>query len=360
MSTSRLTFADQYKMAGLNPSSQVVQVRQDAFEKLLPSMDAARIVDLTRLYFGFPLPAGADWFRDGFADSDKSFSLVDNAREAAFLAYFLLSGALDDGKMLAGLAPLAAEAKTRSPIICAGFLVEAREKLAQFAIDSRKRTLPNATAVKLPAKNNIVGAADRLTQAPDWANAAELFKSIANTSAEGLTELARQVQSSIAPLIAELNELREEADMLWWYVGGWTRVLDRPFSEFTPALIAVLAGFDLASLVRTTLGPVSAPAILHKLIHNVVSEASEVTIQDAVDAIAHESIARLQLHGPLKTVPDLCPVLTAFRKAEEIGPSPSWQAYFQKTSLIDPKALFSPLDLAVQVYRESLLMKHLT
>jgi hypothetical protein len=43
-------------------------------------------------------------------------------------------------------------------------------------------------------------------------------------------------------------------------------------------------------------------------------------------------------------------------KAEEIGSGSAWHAAFKKASGLEATIQFSPLELAMQVYRESLLV----
>ncbi len=54
--------------------------------------------------------------------------------------------------------------------------------------------------------------------------------------------------------------------MLWWHVGGWSRLLDKPFAELDLGLAAVLAGVDMADMSRSAAGPAATPAILQGLL----------------------------------------------------------------------------------------------
>ena len=166
-------FADQYREAGLSPSAEAVRSRQEPFEKLRQSLDAPKIIDLTRLYFGLPLPGGASWFRDGFAESDESFSFVDNARETAVLASCLLSAALEEGNVMAGLAPLTAAAgRLRPPVTHVELLATARKRLLDHAERSRRRAVPTAEHAKQADRDPIAESADQLAQGGDWTKAA--------------------------------------------------------------------------------------------------------------------------------------------------------------------------------------------
>jgi hypothetical protein len=154
------------------------------------------------------------------------------------------------------------------------------------------------------------------------------------------------------PITEELSTLREEGEMLWWYVGGWSKCLEVPLSDLKPPFMAVVAGIDLASLVLTDTGPVSFPAILHKAISASTKKApSKVTIQEAVDALPPDTFPKLQISGKIGTVLDVCPLLAAFVKASEIGKSPHWHEAFAKASGLPVTTSFSLLDISVQAYR---------
>ena len=69
-----------------------------------------------------------------------------------------------------------------------------------------------------------------------------------------------------------------------------------------------------------------------------------------------DAVEKMDLGEVLTRVPDICPVLTAFHKASEIGKSPSWHEAFEKAAHVSPDLQFTPLRLAMQVYRERSLV----
>lgn len=170
--------------------------------------------------------------------------------------------------------------------------------------------------------------------------------------------LATQVFSVVKPLAAQVLTLREEVEMLWWHVGGWSRVLEKPFAQLELGLAAVFAGIDMAEMSRTETGPAAAPAIFQRtLAAGRKGKTAKIAIRDAVDALPQNAFDRLTLPDALGTVPDICPVLTAFAKAREIGAGPAWHASFGKATGLDAGLAFVPLDLAMQAFRERLLLR---
>ena len=121
-----------------------------------------------------------------------------------------------------------------------------------------------------------------------------------------------------------------------------------------------MAGIDLADLSRTITGPVAAAAILQRTIGSSrKSKAARSTVQDAVDALPQHASPKLSLGEALENVPDVCPVLTAFAKVAQIGGGTAWHAAYKKAVGLEPSVSFAPFELAIQVYRERLLLRAL-
>lgn len=350
-------FADRYRAAGLTPGPEILGLRQEPFEKLRKAIDTKTAVGLSRIYFGLALPNGTDWFRDPFHDADPSFSMLDNQRETAVLAAGLLEASFSDGKILSAIAPLAAAASgLRKPAASPELLAELDRGLACQAISSRQREHGDATAIKLPAKSKLPSDfSDTLTN--DWKKIGLSIKQVSDESFEASKNIANQVASVVKPMHADIADLREEVAMLWWHLGGWSRILETPFAEMSAATAAVMSGLDMADMSRTYEGPVAAPAILHRTIAvGRKGKLGKVTIQEAVDGLETEALDKLDFGTALSSVPDICPVLTAFAKARETGKGAAWHPAYKKASGLDADAEFKAIDLAIQAFRERMML----
>jgi hypothetical protein len=347
-------FADRYKAAGFSPTNDTVASREKPFEEIRKGLDSSKIVDLVRLYFQLPAKS-ADWFREAFAETDKSFTLVSNGREAAVLASCLLSAALEDGHLTAGLAVLTVSVgRNRIPAVAPELLAQFSETLLSRAVSDRRRTIPNKLTI--PATSTHINATvDQFLPAPDWPKLGDVIKATGQQVDVAFKAMGTQFQTVLDAVTSEMNELREESEMLWWMVGGWSDLLQQPLTDFAPALRAVLAGIDLGRLARTALGPANVPAILARVGHfNGVTE--KVTIQQAVDTFTGDSIQKLKLPEKLARVADICPVHCAVAKAQEIGSSPAWHQSFTSLTGVSPETSFTALELSMQVYRETVLL----
>lgn len=348
--------ADRYREAGLNPGPDILGLRQEPFEKLRKTLDAKTAIEVTRLFFGLSSPNNTDWFRDAFRATDTSFSMLDNKREIAVLAGCLLDATFEDGQIVGALAALAASAgNARKPEAAPTLLTRFEQELAARAVNVRQRDHGQTDAIKPPVKSALPADAGALAQAipNDWGKIAGYIKQVSDESIEATKVLAVQVAGVIRPIHADVADLREEVAMLWWHIGGWSRVLEVPFAELPPATAAAMAGLDMSELSRTLVGPAAAPALLQRTIHvGRKGKLGKVRIRDAVDGLPEGGIDKLRAKAVLTTIPDICPILTAFAKARETGAGTAWHAAFRKASGLNEEAEFLTLDLAIQVYRE--------
>ena len=360
---TEFNFADSYRAAGLTLGPEALRTRQEPFDKPRQTIDAQTAIDLIRIYFGLPVPRGTDWFRDAFQATDASFSLIDNAREASVLAAGLLEVATTaDGKVYAALATLTTAAcGLRQPRVRPELIDLMRGEIQERAVSDRRHATVKPEQIRLPATaSKLSPELTALSQSPDLAKASALLKQVSEESAGITRTLANQVLAFIQPLAAQVLTLREEVEMLWWYVGGCSRMLDKPFVELDLGLTAVLAGIDMADMSRSATGPAAAPAIFQRIIAACRKAGTKkIAIKDAVDALPRDQLDRLKLPNALGTVSEICPVLTAYAKAKEIGASPAWHVAYANATGLEAGAAFAPLELAVQAFRERLLLHSL-
>lgn len=355
---SSYNFADRYKAAGLAPGNDVIVLRQAPFEKLRKSADISVILDLSRLYFGLPLPGGSEWFREAFAENDLSFSMIDNEREASVLSACLLGAIIDDGNIFGAIAPLVASAGgARTPLSNIEFIEHARQAIAKHSVAARRSISTDPSKIKQPVRGKAFTTIDNLIEEPELTALTELVKVFATDSLEATKTLSNQISSVIKPVVEQVRDLREEVDMLWWYVGAWSRILERPFAELEIGTAALMAGLDLSYLVKGESGPVAAPAILHRLIVSQRANGKDpVSLDSAINTIPSGTLSSFAFNSKIAEVADLCPILCALMKAEDIGSGASWHAAFKKSTGLEATIEFQPLELAMQVYREALLI----
>ena len=352
--------ADRYRAAGLNPGPDILGLRQAPFEKLRKTVDTKTTIELNRLYFGLSSPNATDWFRDPFHAADTSFSMLDNKREISVLAACLLEAAFEDGNVACALAVLATRAGgAREPEAAPQLLADFERELLARAISARQRDHDYPDTIRLPAKSKLPDVTALAQAIPnDWNKIAGYLKQISDESTEAIKVLATQAANLTRPLHSDVADLREELAILWWHIGGWSRKLGVPFSDLPPATAAAMAGLDMADLSRTLIGPAAAPALLQRTMTvGRKVKLGKATIREAIDGLPGDGLDKLELGTVLPSIPDVCPVLTAFAKARESGAGTAWHAAFRKASGLTEDVEFPMLDLAIQVYRERQILQ---
>jgi len=319
-------------------------------------MKPLRVVDVTRLYFGLPVPGGTEWLREPFAAEDPSFSMINNEREVAVLASCLLSAALDDENVSAGLAVLACAAGGhRKPVVKPSLVESARARTLAMSITSRRGGALPPMKLGGFAKSKVPELTAALLAGADWNKAAALTTQISDEAQAGTKLLATQVQGVLPSLIKQVGYIDEQTSLLWWFLGAWSRVLNKPFDELDIPLAATMVGLDAAVLVIEPPGPPAVQALLQRLLTQGGRHLpTDVTIQSAVELFPVVEYSKLEIPTSVQQFPDIAPVLNAFRLSSEVG-SPGWHAPFKKASHLKATTKMTPFALAMQVYREMML-----
>lgn len=351
--------ADIYKAAKIPLSPEQLKLRQEPFDAIRAKLTLAQAVDLTRLYFGAKEPVG-EWFFTAFHGGDNTFSMHDNAREAAVLAASILAAAVQGKKQTMGLAPLAAGfAGVRKPLVVPELRALFEKRLAEASITEEPGNI-KISAIKAPALGKAGADAQGLAQAGDWARAAALLKQVADESHATAAAVGEGAAEAIKVLMDETAALREETNMLWWYVGGVSRKSNDQFAGMEAGTAAIMAGIDLSDLSNTLAGPYSGPALLQRLLQaGRKGKLPAVTLQEAIEGVPVADVADIMSHARLPEMPETLPVLSAIRKFQESGAG-VWAAGFKKVSGLAADQKIAPLDLAVQSYRERQLLAGLS
>ncbi|OWK25037.1 hypothetical protein AJ87_14935 [Rhizobium yanglingense] len=323
----------------MNPPAETIQLRRQVIDGLLSDVNASKSADLARFVFGLPKASEATWFVDAFRFNDDSFSLVDNAVEAAVLSGVLLSAAMDTEEIRAILAFLSAYAGGQRQPLCLPLLVD-QARRAFFAVSVKSRAAPpsSSSLIKTPAKSKAANIAAVL-ESQDWQKVAEAIKANGDDAIRAVEALANQVTQAIRPIEQIVTDLHEEINILWWHIGEWSRLTEKPFAEYPAGTAAVLAALDLADLSATLRAPASSVVLLERCItKGREADGLAGSIEAAVDGLSDAELEDLALPEKLSEFADVCPVLAAFAKAQEIGRDDgAWHKAFTKATGLDPR-----------------------
>jgi hypothetical protein len=106
------------------------------------------------------------------------------------------------------------------------------------------------------------------------------------TEYEG-TEVVSAVQNGAASVIDALRSNaaldREELDLLWWVLAGWSRFAEKPFASLSETAAVIAAGLEAGSVVRRI------PGEAHKhLILRLVKQDKTVSLQELLESLTSE------------------------------------------------------------------------
>jgi hypothetical protein len=164
--------------------------------------------------------------------------------------------------------------------------------------------------------------------------------------------------SLISKLNYALRVQREETNILWWLLGEHSRDLEKPLTEFKLPAITLITGKELADLTSFAPGPRSIPAILDRALRLVAPKLpASITIKDAVNGTPREWRERLMADTEMQVFQDLCPIHSAVERSIEASGNNDWVRAFNARSLVKVSQHISPLDLALQIYQERILIQ---
>ena len=346
--------------SGFQPSDESVRRIQEAGEAAVAGWSPARVAVLTRLALGMPTTASdeLDWFTGPFQDADRTFTDVGERRKASLYASGLaleLLARQDSGAVPLALCLLSASVANRLPSpACPSLVKEAQQHLA--VIQQKWRQKPKVELGKVGGidMKALIEAADQLSAnaVPQAGAALKTFSAVLSTQ---LAALAKQ-QSALGQMDTHLRLLDEEQSNLWWFIGGMSRDIERPFTEMPAAAAAVVSGHELADMRHHTAGPVAAAALLDMTVKAGRKAAkagsdnglAEVCTVDLPPAWRTARGTKARDKGVL----DLCPLSAAMLMSAEAGDAPDWRAAFARSHPAADAARLSLLDLAMQAYRE--------
>lgn len=353
----QFNFADLYKECSLNSSAEVINLRRSAIQGKNFGDDYQKIFDLTRIYFGSSKKGECEWFVEIFRETDSSFSAIENEREMAVLAMCILAEEIRGGSFLSCIATLVyAFKENRTPVVIPRFIEFANNSL----LDIAKRSAFNPLKLKqvpLPNKIAFDAAIKSYSESHD---VSELIK-VLETNILEMSKIAlgaNEIQKAYTSLVNEIENLREEKEILWWYISGFSDDAQKPFNELERNIAGLLASKDIIELTDYMAGPAAAEAILSRIINSAKKTKKDLGLYEVIDSVSESYSDSLSCDYNMTGMYDFFPVCTSLAKMWENGKG-SWSNSFKKLTGFESEPLISPHDIALQYYRELLLLKHI-
>jgi hypothetical protein len=350
---TKFTFADRYAEAGLSPTSQIILSRQEPVNKIVSTIEGKQVLDLVVFYYGSS-DVDLSWLRDEFVKEDASFSLVNNERETRVLAALILGQLIENEHALAILAVSVGNFRGFiKPSQSRWLIQDAEDAIGQLSVEERE--LESISTKVSPSVTNKLGEELTALTQNDWATLIALLGKIRLEAQTSAKTTASQITAALKAFERRSELMREESQMLWWLIGGYSRTFERSFTSFGIPQAAIVGAVDLGALTtKSVYGPIAMPAMLDRVIASAKRSKGQQTCElaTAIDGFDVEDLKCLQV--PTTLPARLTPVALAIDLARNLGIG-KWHSQFHDKAGLEPSIKLDPISLAEQLYRECLL-----
>jgi hypothetical protein len=358
----QLELADCYGHAGLSPDAANIPLRIEPFKTIAANLTRPQIIDAVRAYFGLPMHNDTGWLSDPISEADEAFSMVTNKNEIAILAMALIAHQIrEEDDQFTALVFLVANAfGHRKAEVYPQFVEIIKAAANDLAISTRREL--DVRQIRVKALNKELGGSEEdLVPQNDFPAINRVLKAVNVDGQEMAKHLAQQVNTALNPMRSEVARLREETDMLWWLVGGESRIIDEAYADMKPGRAAFLIGSELAELSRTHLGPRAGTFLMNKALREGrTDKPSKIKIEAIPKLFTLEELSDVTPDSTISDVRDLCSVSNAISRASEVGSQTAWKKMYGNDGSLSETAAFSPSELANQSFREFLLLNALS
>jgi hypothetical protein len=357
-------FADWYRAAALEPKAEDLEKRWQAIESFAKKIKVQNALDLVRLFYARPTHSAdfIDKYSAAFQTADPTFQMRDNALELQLLSGAAIAHIIETTRTYVtdavAFAMLCGFCQGLRQRVLNGEIVEsAHAYLANKSVNVRAGS--GSFEVK-PPDIDLEVLLDTLTGAATGSSLATLKEPISppfEKLATAISDLTSSINKMAIKVAEEIKVRREESDILWWVFGEHSRDLSKRMAELPLPFATLVAGKELADLVRVIPGPLAAQAYLDKMLRFVDADLSNSTsIKDAVNTASREWREKLIEERKAGAVEGLCPIHLAVEKSLDFDKPAGWPTQFDKSTELKSKAAIAPLALATQIYHEKMLM----
>lgn len=351
---SKFDFAGAYRKLQVSADRKDVIAREAAHKKVrkdLPN-SASRIVDLALLAFDIPRgDRSLTWLEAIVKEKDPHFSLEIDAHEARIIATLLLADMVSSG--LPGTPALVMSgclAGRRRMVDDDQVVLAARNSLASMG---RTRGLAFSTKLSAPRWSDVSKAIAE-AQPTNPATITEALKVIAEEAKAAEVRLVEKFNRALGDLTKENRRLAEEVDLLWWRMGRWSYLLDRPLSDIAEPALPFVVGTDVAAMINVLPGPHGALGVIRDAL-GPDADAKQ-TIKATIEAIPAPDRERL-LTDVTANLVSVTPLNAALRLYDDDSIAASVPVVFEKRNGVSIETGLTRFEIAAQAFYERVLIK---
>ncbi|MBZ6077575.1 GTPase-associated system all-helical protein GASH [Microvirga puerhi] len=356
-SSNDFNFSEAYRNLQPTADRSITAARENAHRALRAEAPKSvqKLVDLTRLAFGLPVPeesALEEWFEKPVRKKDAHFSLQIDKEEAARIATLVLSDIIQSRYPSTPALVIAASFSGRRSSPDNGKIVlDAKRALAEAA---RNRGLSFNAKIDPPQSQDVSKTINAAAASLD-SDTVKTALAAVNGEAKSLTSrLIVNINNALQALTAENRRLAEEVDLLWWHLGGYSYVLDRPLSEFDDLALPLVVGNDVAAMVNVLPGPHGALGIIKRALGSTA--LNEQKISETLKALPSESRPAF-LGGGASGANDIAVLNFGVKTLVDEGTGALGRS-FQKITGFSGETKLTRYQIALQAYYERLFIKH--
>ncbi|MDO8329806.1 MAG: GTPase-associated system all-helical protein GASH [Fluviicoccus sp.] len=349
-----------YGKLGLSTDASLIERRGSSIEEAADALEAKDIPEILRYVFGIGRANAAPGFLSHFSNQDPTFDVQPRDHEAALLASAVVAFEMERESDLNGLLALclvtASFGGIRPPLVD-DQLLKLGDKTLAHAQSAATLVPPDRRYMKQPKE--LTDAATSLQNSNINVALPHMISSIQQLGKYSEANALAAAKSD-NDILGYVRRLEDELRTHWWVTGGWSTDAGVAFRTLTPIEAALRAGKELADKNGNKLGLFSAPALLSM----VIETGRKVAIKDMAlteAATLSNRVWRLDSFGAEaeKSLADLLPVTSALGLAALSDDADDWQPRFKRFTNIDPRKKLHPLDIALQLYRERLVLRAL-
>lgn len=354
--TAEFDFIQSYRDLDGSASRDVVEARHKSFEKLVVAIDKMdRIYDLCRLAYQIePFPA-RPWFEGAVREFDPHFVMNKDKVEAGRIAALLLRQRMTSSGSYSPLAVLTTSYCGRRHSADGDVLTTQANGAFLAAVRGHRVSSGGIELSAAPKFKAITAEVDAVnSQNPLPGNVAKAAFDATMASGEAaMKALFENVKRPITSARSDIVRLAEEVDMLWWCIGDWHELLDKPRTETTAGVKMIASGIELGAMVRQLPGPYGAHGILRRIAGPEADGKS--SLRATIKSLSQEDARKLSKDIP-QASQSLFPVHAAIQFVAQHGAT--WEAEFAKVVPEIAAAKMSPFELGIQAFRERALLGH--
>lgn len=348
-------FSEAYRELQPAADRPIIAAREAAHKKLRAELPKAtsKIVDLTLLAFGIPIPGGRslEWLEAVVKEKDPHFSIKIDGQEARIIATLLLADMIVSGfRGTLALVLAASFAGRRQSADDDRIVLGARKALAGMG---RSRGLAFKSRMAAAGWRDVTRSV-AAAEAGDATAVHTALEAIVAEAKSAEVRLVEKFNGTLQDITSENRRLGEEVDLLWWHIGRRSYLLDRPLSEIEEHALSIVVGTDVAAMINDLPGPHGALGIIRQALGDGAD--TRQTIKAAFDAIPRPLRAQLLTDVTSELIP-VASLNAGLRLYEDESVSASISAIFEKRTGVSINLELTRFEIAVQAFYERMLIK---